>query len=433
MAIAGTARRAAQGRAIVARLRRANALARSGGSRAVARRLLTQALDRIGPSLETDVDISHVVAPIMRAVPAHRPSADRMRIGWVLTPPSPGSGGHTTILRLVQALEERGHECTLYLSWPGGAGDLNVHRRVLSRHFPPVMAKVADADAGFAPCDVLMATGWPSAYAVRTAEVVAHRTYLVQDYEPWFYPSGSQAALATATYRFGFHGITAGRWLAQELNAEFGMGCTPFEFGADHRYLLADPPERRNGVVFYARPETPRRAFELGVMALTEVAKRHPELSIHLFGAKIGRPLPFRYSDHGVLSAEELNGLYNRCQAGLVLSMSNLSLVPLELLGSGCIPVVNDAPHNRGVVENQWICWAQPEPLALADAICSAVEASSNEVARKAGASVVGLGWDSAGSTVEAALLRIVRGGGEGDDRNRNARRPDATALATGA
>ena len=337
-------------RVFVARLRRAASMARADGSKAVARRLLVQAMDSLGPSLETDVGLHEVFVPPGGSVPPARPEADRVRVGWVMTPPSAGSGGHTTALRLVQALEKQGHDCTLYLSQPRGAGDLSLHRGTFDRHFPPVKANVADAAFGFAPCDVLVATGWPSAYTVRSAAVAAHRAYLVQDYEPWFYPSGSQSALATATYRFGFHGLTAGRWLAQKLGDEFGMPCDPFEFGADERYGLADEPARRDGVVFYARPNTPRRAFELGVMVLAGLAVRHPELTIHMIGAKIGRPLPFPFVDHGVLSAEALSELYNRCVAGLVLSMSNLSLVPLELLAAGCIPVVNDAPSRAA-------CW----------------------------------------------------------------------------
>jgi glycosyltransferase involved in cell wall biosynthesis len=282
---------------------------------------------------------------------------------------------------------------------------------VLARHFPAVQAEVIDAATGFAPCDVLVATGWPSAYTVRSADVVAHRAYLVQDFEPWFYPSGSNSALAAATYGFGFHGITAGRWLANELSREYGMDCAHFEFGVDQGYSLEEPPAERNGVVFYARPNTPRRAFELGVMALTGVAERFPDLTIHLFGAQIRQPLPFRYVDHGVVSGRDLGAIYNRCQAGLVLSMSNLSLVPLELLACGTIPVVNDAPHNRGVVDNEWIRWTPAEPVALREAISAVVKEASSETPLKAAASVRGLGWDSAGISVEESLLRIVREG----------------------
>ena len=38
-----------------------------------------------------------------------------MRVGWLCSPPTPGSGGHTTMFRMVQALERAGHECEVVL------------------------------------------------------------------------------------------------------------------------------------------------------------------------------------------------------------------------------------------------------------------------------------------------------------------------------
>lgn len=62
-------------------------------------------------------------------------------------------------------------------------------------------------------------------------------------------------------------------------------------------------------------------------------------------------PTPFRCVDHGLASPTELNAIYNCCFAGLSLSLTNVSLVPLEMLAAGCIAVVNDAAHNRIVLE----------------------------------------------------------------------------------
>ena len=74
-------------------------------------------------------------------------------------------------------------------------------------------------------------------------------------------------------------------------------------------------------------------------------------MPIHLYGEPAGR-LPFAATEHGLLPPEQLNTLYNRCIAGLVLSATNVSLVPHEMLAAGCIPVVNDAEHNRIVLDN---------------------------------------------------------------------------------
>jgi hypothetical protein len=50
------------------------------------------------------------------SVQRNAPSRDSKRgraptVGWAMTPPTPGSGGHSTNIRIVQTLEEAGHRC----------------------------------------------------------------------------------------------------------------------------------------------------------------------------------------------------------------------------------------------------------------------------------------------------------------------------------
>jgi glycosyltransferase involved in cell wall biosynthesis len=233
------------------------------------------------------------------------------------------------------------------------------------------------------------------------------RFYLVQDHEPSFYPAGSNALLAQATYRFGFHGVTAGRWLAQLLARDYGMAADSFDFGCDLSCYRLDSSVERNGVSLYARPSTPRRAFELTVAALDLFAERHPEIEIHLYGEPASG-LPFAATNHGLLTPTELNDLYNRCIAGLALSATNVSLVPHEMLAAGCLPVVNDAEHNRVVLDNPEVVYASATPFDLANALCALVERPVGErrtAAQKAAASVQGTSWEDAG----AVLARIIR------------------------
>jgi O-antigen biosynthesis protein len=95
----------------------------------------------------------------------------------------------------------------------------------------------------------------------------------------------------------------------------------------------------------------------------------------------------------------------------LVISFTNMSLMPLELLSAGCIPVVNDAPNNTLVSANPYISYAPPSLRAVADALCEIVERDDQvEYARKAAASVQNLSWDDAGAKVEAILKRELHG-----------------------
>jgi beta-1,2-rhamnosyltransferase WsaF-like protein len=328
-------------------------------------------------------------------------------VNWVMSPPGAGSGGHTTIFRLIEHLERTGNICRVYLYDVYG-GDAAYYGRRLRKVFPRFNGEIHDVADGMADSHAVVATAWPTAYPVFSDRCSGMRFYLVQDFEPWFHPVGARNLLAEHTYRMGFHAITAGRFLAGKLRAEYGMAADSFDFGCDSTYQLMNRDGVRDGIVFYAKPDVPRRAFELGVMALQLFAERHPHITIHFYGARVGT-LPFPFKDHGLLRPSELNGIYNRCFAGLSLSMTNVSLVPHEMLSAGCIPVVNDAEHNRIVLDNSFVRYAFPTPHALADALSDVVSTEDfPSLAASASSSVSTASWDEAGRIVEESIRRAL-------------------------
>ena len=187
-----------------------------------------------------------------------------------------------------------------------------------------------------------------------------------------------------------------------------------FDFGCDLESYHLDrnvPPERRTGVCYYCRPSTPRRAHELAMFALDLFATRHPEIDIHIYGEAILRP-HFRAIHHGLLTPADLGRLYNECIGGLVLSATNVSLVPYEMLAAGCIPVVNDAEHNRLVLANDYVAYALATPYDLADALSELVERQADErvvAAEVAAASVKAATWDAASEEFVRVVERMVQ------------------------
>ena len=402
------------------RVRQTARLLKVEGGAGVAARTLRRAADRLSPAGYGGLPVSreHLLAAADVAArgwalpePAPVVPGEPLRIGWVLTPPRPGSGGHTIMFRMISALERAGHECTVYLVDHHGWA-LEQHERAIRRWWPWLKAEVADFADGVRDSHAVFATAWQTAYPVLASPAKGVRFYLVLDYEPAFYPAGSHAFLAEATYRFGFHGVTGGRWLAERVRRDYGMPADHFDFTCDlDRYEIQDPSAvTRTGVCYYCRPSTPRRAYELAMVALDVFAARHPEVDIHLFGMPAGR-LPFRATDHGTLTDVQLNDLYNRCVAGLALSATNVSLVPPEMLAAGCIPVVNDAEHNRVVLDNEHVAYAAPAPFELADALSALVERPLPEraaAATAAAASVRGASWEAEGARVERIVRRVV-------------------------
>lgn len=334
---------------------------------------------------------------------------EALKIAFVCVPPGPGAGGFTTMFRIAGSLERAGHEVTIYLHDRHG-WSMEQHRRTIREWWPWLGAEVRDAAAGIQDSHAIFASSWETAYPVLTSPACGVRFYLVQDFEPWFYPAGSEALLAEATYRFGFHGVTAGRWLAGLLREQYGMPTDHFDFGCDLERYSVGEGIARTGVCMFSRPETPRRAFELGVAALDIFAEHNPDVDIHLFGNPTPK-LPFAATAHGRVTPDELNRLYNRCIAGLVLSATNVSLVPHEMLAAGCIPVVNDAEQSRIVLDNEMVSYAAASPFELASCLTNLVtrpEVERHEAAAAAAASVKGASWDDAGSAVERIIHEVV-------------------------
>jgi hypothetical protein len=395
------------------RCRQLHQLWKEGGAQGIRDRVRRAVADWLAPTMlplpirPADLLASDLtVRRIWSSLPIN--STGPLAVNWVTTPPAVGSGGHTTMFRLIEHLERSGNLCRVYLYDVHGGGAC-YYASLVRQFCPRFGGEVNDVADGMSDAHAVVATSWQTAYPVYNDCCRGKRFYLVQDFEPWFYPAGGRGVLAENTYRMGFHAITAGRFLAAKLNAEYGMAADAFDFGCDiEKYYLLKSGGIRDGIVFYARPEAPRRAFELGLMALQLFAERHPDISIHFYGNRIGK-LSFPFIDHGLLPPDELNRIYNRCFAGLSLSMTNVSLVPHEMLAAGCIPVVNEAEHNRTVLDNPFVRYAPPTPHALAGALGDVV-ATKNfaALATSASASVSSASWEAAGIRVEQCMRRAL-------------------------
>ena len=237
------------------------------------------------------------------------------------------------------------------------------------------------------------------------------RLYFVQDYEPLFYPRGSEYALAEDTYRFGFRRIALGEMVAGLLAVLDGDRPDVVPFGCDLSVYGPTVHEtQRSGVVFYCKPDVARRGYTLGRLALEEFHRRHPEQEIHVYG-EIVRKLSMPVTMHDRMTPAELNELYNRTIAGLALSFTNISLVAEEMLAAGTIPVVNDSAYARADLGSDFARWAVPTPGALAAALCAAVERDDRDAhARAAAESVRGRSWEPAREQVVRILEDEVYG-----------------------
>ncbi|MGC9456460.1 MAG: glycosyltransferase family 4 protein [Halothiobacillaceae bacterium] len=342
------------------------------------------------------------------------PTEAHRRVLWVIPPFSVGSGGHLNIFRMVRMLEERGFQCLISVDGAHVTATAEELRAQIRQHFVAVDAEVIVGVDDAPPVAFAFATSWTTAYTVAAFERVVHRLYFVQDFEPLFYPAGSEYFMAERTYRFGLTAVTAGDWLAEKLAAEFGMQTRAIGFSFDKdRYR---PLPRRDGdgkrrVFFYARHVTPRRGFEMGILVLTLLWQRHPDLEFILAGWDSDEfMIPFPHLNAGVVGLDDLPGLYAECDAALVLSFTNLSLLPLELMACGCPVVSNRGANVEWLLrdeDNALLC--DPVPAALAEALSRLLHDSELRERLIAGGlrAAASTSWDAEGDRVKDLLDQL--------------------------
>lgn len=365
-------------------------------------------------TIDVMVNVEDVIAADFIAHPYKVPGKiipkKSLTIAWVLSPLTAGSGGQNTIVRFARYLQSKGHHVVFYIYEGVQAQSIAQAKKILSQsfHITIDVRKITD----YQEADVLLATGWETAYPVFNLQTNAHKFYFVQDFEPFFYGLGSKSILAENTYKMGFYGITAGKWLAHRIATEYGMRADYFDFGADlDIYRAKHPVARKKKIVFYARPVTERRAFELGVIALDIFHRKHPDYTIEFMGWDVAAyKIPFPYVNRGILTHGQLAELYRESVACLVLSLTNVSLLPLELLASGCIPVMNEGENNSMVLgDNTYIEYAPTTPVQLAEALGKAIGRTDIDAyANSAAESVKNISWETSYEKMETILKREI-------------------------
>lgn len=321
-------------------------------------------------------------------------------ISWIMPQPASG-GGHQNIFRFIEYLENAGFKNRIYIT--GNPLDLSTQAAELAVSnyctAKELEFYIFNKECVKNDSDIFFATSWETAYDVFNIETNALKYYFVQDFEPLFYPVGTKYILAENTYRFGFKGITAGKWLAHKLHNDYGMKCDSYDFGANKELYHVVNTGKREGVFFYTRPSTERRGFELGVMALDLFHRKFPDVIIHFAGEDVSMyDIPFPYINHKTLKLSELNAIYNQCSTALVISLTNMSLLPLELLASGTIPVVNEGDNNTMVSSNPLIDYTVASPREIANHLIESFKKNNySQLSQQLSASIIDNAWDIAG------------------------------------
>ncbi|WP_207541288.1 rhamnosyltransferase WsaF family glycosyltransferase [Sabulicella rubraurantiaca] len=339
-----------------------------------------------------------------------------LRVHWVIPDFRPGSGGHMTIFRMVRWLETFGHECTIWISNPWHHASASEAYDNILKYFQTVRAPVHFCEDGFlsASGECVVATSWDTVQKVSAATNFAAKFYFVQDFEPSFYPVGSQSLAAELSYQYeDLACICASPWLSKLMRRRYGRWARHFWLAYDRTVYHSAGPEIRGTsvprIALYARNSTPRRAVDLAILALELLAERGVKFQVDLYGAELNFVrAKFPGTLHGILDAPELASLYRQADIGVCFSATNYSLVPQEMMACG-LPVVElDVESTRAIFPEGVVSRAAPAPAAIAEAIHRLIVSPElrREQAHRARAWVQQFSWEKSARIVERALKR---------------------------
>jgi hypothetical protein len=92
------------------------------------------------------------------------------------------------------------------------------------------------------------------------------------------------------------------------------------------------------------------------------------------------------------------------------MSFTNISLVPVEMLACGVVPVLSGMSRQLSDLDNPHQRWAEPTPGRIADELEAIVSSAEPDPAEVAGSVKSSAGWGGAGDAMVAAVEDEVHG-----------------------
>ncbi len=198
-------------------------------------------------------------------------------------------GGVTDLVQMVNQLALNGHDpiiATLDRNCSEAYANILLTRPLVFKN----LDHLVDA---FPQSDVVVATFWETAYYWFPRLAQRHHVlgaYYVQDFEPWFYPEGSEESQkAMFSYSLGLNVIAISDWIKGKL-AELGQRATIIPIGIDlgifypRRSFRPKNPEDEFILTAMVRPDTPRRGFRTLVKMCEILHAQDPRMRFTFFG-----------------------------------------------------------------------------------------------------------------------------------------------------
>lgn len=268
-------------------------------------------------------------------------------IGIVVPEIGENAGGGSSILRIGTYLKNNNFNI-IYIVY--NSNDLKNTKKSADANIGNNLSEfVLFKDAKDMFFDIVIATSWASVYYAKVLN--GYKMYFIQDYEPYFYEVGDEYFLSKRTYELGFHMISLGAWNKKKVLEQCGHDTVkidsiefpyePSEYRMVNRNYASYANKKEINLVVYIKKSgrrIPMITQEILFRTKEMLKNDHIRLNIYFYGLNrkekvlVGKNI-------GRLSKTELFTLYSKADFGMVASMTNISLVPYEMLATG-LPVI---------------------------------------------------------------------------------------------
>lgn len=330
------------------------------------------------------------------------------------------SGGLTSVLRIAQRLSERG--LNVYFTCPTSADCTNMISNAKVNLSTYTVNYITWKEANNKIFDFVIPVQDTIVYYARNLK--GYLVYFVQDYEPYFNPIGDRYFLSKKAYELGEDIISLGNWNLQEINRNLNsnkigkMYSIEFPFEASEYPLIQKNFEKLKerkeiNIAVYIKREAKRLpgiVMNMLARAYESFKEQGVILNIYYFGLhKIEKPAVG--TNLGRIPKSEIRDLYNRCDFGMVASMTNISLVPYEMIASG-LPVIEfvDGSYKSFLGDDTAILLESFEYRELVNAIMHYKNNTDELVllCEKARERIQNLSWDETGGEFYKILETIA-------------------------
>ncbi|WP_316507059.1 glycosyltransferase [Nitrosopumilus sp.] len=297
-------------------------------------------------------------------------------------------GGINTILRLASFLKDNGIKN--YFVMIDGS-EKNSIKDIILNAFPnlndsEVISLRIFKDLNKIPnVDVTICTLWTTAYYSLKFNKTKRKFYLIQDYEPQFYPAGSTMGQVEATYRFGFYGITNTKSLKYIYSKQYKGIAEHFDPALDIDVFYPPKVESSNKTITiftYGRPDHPRNGFEISMNVFKKLKEKYGDKIRIISAGAVWDPkdlgLGGIVENLGILDYKETGEIFRKSDIGLVMMYTkHPSYIPLELMACKCLVISNYNPATIWLLKDKENCLlAEPSVTSFYEKLCTAIDNS---------------------------------------------------------